>query len=265
MNSDKISATILVKDTPRYLKEVASALSAFGEVAVYGNGASGEALAILRQFPNVTLHQGPFLGFGPSHNRISSLAKHDWIFSIDSDEVATPELIAEINRLSLDPNAVYTVPRKNFFNGKWIRGCGWYPDKVKRLYNKTKTAFSEDQVHESVRAKKTIALQHPLIHYSYDSISDFLNKMQSYSTLFAKQNAGKKSSTLKALLHGWGAFLKSYLLKRGFLDGSEGFIISMYNGHTAFYKYLKLAEGCAGGPTKREDAAARQTQSTHSR
>ena len=90
---------------------------------------------------------------------------------------------------------------------------------------------------------KRIEMEGSLKHYSYASISDFLTKMQSYSTLFALQNQGRKSSSpIKAILHGMFAFWKSYVLKRGFLGGYEGFVISAYNGHTAFYKYLKLYE-----------------------
>ncbi len=90
---------------------------------------------------------------------------------------------------------------------------------------------------------QSVACKSPLVHYSYESISDFLQKMQSYSTLFAKQNCGKKSSSpFKAITHGFFAFFKSYIIKRGILGGYEGFVISAYNGHTAFYKYLKLYE-----------------------
>lgn len=86
-----------------------------------------------------------------------------------------------------------------------------------------------------------MTLKHPIHHYPYDSISDFLVKMERYSSLFAEQYCQKrKSSPLIALFHGCGAFVKSFFLKKGFLGGFEGFMISVYNGHTAFYKYLKL-------------------------
>jgi hypothetical protein len=88
-----------------------------------------------------------------------------------------------------------------------------------------------------------VPLRHPLYHYSYASVTDFLSKMQTYSTLFATQNQGRKSSSMsKAVLHGLAAFFKSYVIKKGFLGGTKGFEISVYNANTAFYKYLKLAE-----------------------
>lgn len=245
MNSQQISATILTKNCPKYLREVLRALDSFGEVALYDNGSTDETLSIAGAFPNVSIHEGPFLGFGPTHNKISTLAKNEWILSIDSDEVVTPELVQTINELELNPKCIYTFPRHNYFNGKWIRWCGWYPDRVIRLYHRDHAKFSGDQVHESIQKKglRVVNLDSPIVHYSYGSIHDFLSKMQTYSDLFAKQNKGKKSSSLtKAILHGFWAFLKSYILKRGFLAGKEGYIISAYNGHTAFYKYLKLAE-----------------------
>lgn len=240
-----ISATILTKNSQKYLAEVLTALRSFDEVVVFDNGSTDNTLAIAKEFPNVTVHIGTFEGFGPTHNKASSLAKNEWILSIDSDEVVTHDLAKEIQGLKLNPDCVYCFPRNNYFNGKFIKWCGWYPDVQYRIYNRSKTRFTDAQVHEAVIIKgmKIVELKAPIIHYSYDSIADFLTKMQSYSRLFAEQNKGKKkSSLLKALSHGWFSFFKSYVIKRGFLGGYEGFVISAYNGHTAFYKYLKLKE-----------------------
>lgn len=240
-----ISVTILTKNSQKYLSEVLAALKDFDEIVVYDTGSTDETLAIAKKFPNVRIFQKEFRGFGPTHNDASSAARNDWILSIDSDEVVTPQMAAEIQRQKLDPEAVYSFPRNNYFNGKWIEWCGWCPDRQIRLYNRTKTHFSLAQVHESILddGMRHIELKGPIKHYSYETISDFLTKMQFYSTLFAAQNCGKKSSSpWKAIGHGAFAFFKSYVIKRGFLGGYEGFVISAYNGHTAFYKYLKLYE-----------------------
>lgn len=240
-----ISVTILTKNSSKYLPDVLDSLKAFDEVLIYDNGSKDQTLEIACQYPNVRIILGTFKGFGPTHNLASKGAKHDWILSIDSDEIVTPEMKDEISNLQLKEECVYSFPRNNYFNGKFIRWCGWYPDRQYRLYNRTKTCFTEAQVHESIIIDKMrhVPLKSPLIHYSYDTIADFLSKMQSYSHLFAEQNLGKKSSSpLKAVAHGWFAFFKSYILKKGFMGGYEGFVISAYNGHTAFYKYLKLYE-----------------------
>lgn len=238
-----ISATILVKNGERRLKEVLNSLTLFDEVLLYDTGSSDKTLEIAKQFPNVVIFQKEFTGFGPCHNAAADLAKHEWILSIDADEVLSPELAQEIASLSLDPASVYAIPFCNFYNGKQIKWCGWYPEKHIRLYNKKVTSFSEAMVHEGVQkeALQEITLANTVYHYPYDSISDFLVKMERYSSLFAKQYYLKRhSSPLIALGHGLAAFFKSFVIKRGFLGGYEGFLISAYNGHTAFYKYLKL-------------------------
>ncbi len=240
-----LSVTILTKNSQKYLGEVLSVLQLFDEIVVYDTGSEDRTLEIARQFPNVCLYEGPFIGFGPTHNEASLCARHDWILSIDSDEIVTPALANEIQFLNLTRGHVYSFPRHNEYRGKWIRWCGWYPDRQIRLYHRLDTQFTEAQVHESIESDhlKEIPLHSPLRHYSYQDVSEFLHKMQLYSSLFALENQGKKKASLsKAVLHGGYAFLKSYLLKKGFLGGREGFEISFYQANTAFYKYLKLAE-----------------------
>ncbi len=240
-----ISVTILAKNAERHLQRVLEALRRFDEVILLDTGSTDATQQIAKQFSNVHIHEKPFTGFGEMHNFATSLAKNDWILSIDADEIATDELVDEIFALSLDPECVYTVSRHNYYRGKFIKGCGWYPDCPIRLYNRTKTAFTDAKVHESIICKgmQKRALIAPLLHFPYNSVSDFLAKMQSYSTLFAEQYQGKrKSSLVTALGHALFAFIKSYILKRGIFLGHEGFVISLYNAHTAYYKYLKLQE-----------------------
>jgi len=240
-----ISVTVLTKNSEKYLERVLTALELFNEVLIYDNGSTDRTLEIAKQYPNVKIHRGEFLGFGPTHNLASSYAKNDWILSVDSDEIVTPSLADEIRRLSLDPGTVYSISRNNYYNEKWIRWCGWHPDRCCRLYHKKTTRFSDVDVHESIITKglKTKPLQSPLVHFPYENTEDFLGKMQIYTDLFAKQNAGKvKSSFSKALTRAFFTFFKCYILKRGFLGGAEGFTISLYNSNTVFYKYLKLAE-----------------------
>ena len=241
----KISVTVLTKNSEKHLKEVLDALEGFDEALVYDNGSQDKTLEIAKSYPFVRLEEGKFFGFGETHNVASELAKNDWVLSIDSDEVLTPELKEEIGKLHLDPKRVYRLDRDNYYRGQKIKGCGWSPDAVYRLYHRKTTRFSEAKVHESLITEglQVIKLKNPLVHYSYDSIFEFLAKMQNYSELFALERRGKvKSSPLKALGRGWFAFFKSYILKKGIFDGYPGLLISAYNGHTAFYKYLKLYE-----------------------
>lgn len=240
---ENISICMLTKNAEATLGKTLQALHSFPEVVILDNGSTDGTLDLARKFANVRVHQMPFIGFGPLRNEAVKFASNDWILAIDSDEILSPSLLAELQNLKLDPHQVYALPRHNYYNGKKIRGCGWGSEWVVRLYHRERARFSDSEVHESLTVGnlKVVRLSFPLIHTPYRSTTEFLAKMQHYSTLFAKQNQGKKKSSLgKAIGHGLFAFLRSYLLKGGFLSGKEGFIISVYNGNTAFYKYLKL-------------------------
>jgi len=241
-----LSVTVLVKNAEATLAETLRSLESFPEVVLLDTGSTDQTLQIAAQFVNVKIFHAPFQGFGPTHNLVSSLATHDFILSLDSDEVLSDSLIEEIHALSLDPHCVYRIGRDNYFQGRWMKGCsGWYPDRIIRLYNRKTTSFTDAAVHEKiiVGSLQVVDLIHPMRHTPYRSIAEFLSKMQMYTTLFAEQNVGKKrSSVSKAIVHALFTFFKSYFLKRGFLCGFQGFFISLYNGHTAFYKYIKLLE-----------------------
>lgn len=239
-----ISVTILTKNSQRHIQEVLEALKSFDEIVVVDTGSTDQTLDIVKRFDTVRLYERPFTGFGPTHNVASSLATHDWILSIDSDEIVSDTLKNEIIALSLDPSCAYTFWRKNYYRNRHIKGCGWYPDRVVRLYNRTKTSFSNALVHESVitDSLNVVDLSAPVFHYPYERVADFLVKMNSYTTLYAEQTPQRKASIPQALVHALFAFIKSYFIKRGFLLGAEGFEIAWFNMNCAFYKYAKLAE-----------------------
>ena len=241
-----ISVTILTKNSSRYIEKVLTALERFDEVAILDTGSTDTTVEIARRFPNVIVHFHAFAGFGEAHNRITALAKNDWILSLDSDEIASSAIVDEILHTKLDPQCVYSFSRHNYYRGKFIKGCGWYPDTVVRLYNRNKTGFSDDYVHEKVLTDglKVVSFKSPVLHFPYNTIDDFLSKMQLYSSLFAKDKRGKKKASLfRAISHGLFSFFRCYFLKKGILLGSQGFEISAYNAITAYYKYLKLRDG----------------------
>lgn len=242
-----ISATILTKNSAALLREVLTALAWCSEVVVLDTGSTDATLTIAAEFANVSLHQlnGPFPGFGRAHRMAVALARHDWILSIDSDEVVSTALRDEICERTLEAGTVYTLPFENFYNGKLITTCGWSPDRHERLFNRTATNFCASDVHERVGTEGlgVVRLRQPVRHYSYRSPEDFLTKMAAYSRLFATQNAGRKrSSALKAVTRSAWAFFKSYLLERGVLQGAEGLIISASKAQTVFWKYMMLRE-----------------------
>lgn len=241
-----ISVTVLAKNSEATIADTLSSLQEFDEVILLDTGSTDKTVEIAKRFPNTKVCYHDFIGFGKTHNIASSLASHDFILSIDSNEIVSVELSKEILSLELDPMTTYSMLRKNYFRGKHMTGCaGWYPDWVCRLYHRGKTGFNHAKVHEKILqgTLESVRLKGTIDHTPYRKVGDFLAKMESYSSLFATQHAGKKKSSLpKAVFRGFFAFFKSYILKRGIFLGAEGLLISLYNGHTTFYKYVKLAE-----------------------
>ncbi len=236
---------MITKNADTSLEKCLASLSEFDEVIIYDNGSTDETLNIAKKYKNVVLHQGEFLGFGPSKAYAATLAKNDWIFSLDSDEVITEDLSFELLNMELDPKTCYEVRRDNYYRQKHIKCCGWYPEFITRLYNKNVTNFSNAMVHETVELKecKLKKLRFPINHYSFHSVSDFLVKIQNYSEIYANDMKGKKdASPFKAFSRGLFAFIKSYFFRKGWRSGFEGFVIALFHGLGTTVKYLKLHE-----------------------
>ncbi|MCP4330660.1 MAG: glycosyltransferase family 2 protein [Alphaproteobacteria bacterium] len=240
-----VSVVMITRDASAHLGEVLDSVRGFPEVVVLDNGSTDATLDIAAGYPNVRIEESAFIGFGPLKNKAIGLASHDWILSLDSDEVLSRELADEILSLDLDPSKVYALPFHNYFRGRWIRGCGWHPQWKTRLFHRRHAKFSDDQVHEGLRHPdhRVVRLLHPVRHYTADSVADFQAKERLYSELYVAQHAGEKRVGVPmAVAKGGFAFLRSYFLQRGILCGADGFIISAHAGIARFYRYLKLRE-----------------------
>jgi len=240
-----ISVVIIAKDAEQHIKNCLDSITNFSEVILYLNNSKDKTEEIAQNYANVSIIQGEFDGFGKTKKRATSFTKNDWLLSLDSDEVLSPELIKEITTKQLDDKTVYSILRKNHYQQKWIKCCGWNNDYVPRLFNKKITNFNKKEVHEGIitQGLSVKKLSYHLNHYPFDNAGQLLYKMNKYATLYAKEHHGtKKSSPLKALFSGSFAFIKNYFLQKGFLCGYEGLLISISNANGAFYKYIKLYE-----------------------
>lgn len=240
-----ISAVVLAKNNENTIRKTLESLQGFNDVVVYDNGSSDSTMQIAQEFPNVNLIQGEFKGFGWTKNKAASFAKNDWILIIDSDEVVDKELFEILKHKTLDEKCVYKLNFKAFYKDIQVKYCGWNNQKIKRLYNKKQTQYNSNDVHEDIITEgfKIEELGGNVEHYSYHSISQFVIKADHYSTLFAQNNVGKKkSSPLKAYFNGFYSFIRTYIFKRGFLDGYVGLVIAFSHMVTNFYKYIKLYE-----------------------
>ncbi|EQA3502484.1 glycosyltransferase family 2 protein [Campylobacter coli] len=249
MNLEKISVIIIVKNAQNTLFECLNSLKEFGEIILLNNESTDDTLKIAKEFQkdftHLYIYESKFIGFGALKNLALSYAKNDWILSIDADEVLENECIKELKNLELQEDNIIALSRKNLYKGEWIKACGWWPDYVLRIFNKNFTRFNDNLVHESLVLPsnvKKIHLKNGLKHHAFRDISHLINKMQHYSSLWAKQNIHKKSGVLKANLRAFWTFFRNYFLKNGFLYGYKGFIISVCNALGTFFKYMKLYE-----------------------
>ncbi len=242
---DTISAVVLAKNNECTIKRTLEALQEFKDVVVYDNGSTDETIPIAQSFANVHLVQGEFKGFGWTKNQAASFAKNNWILIVDSDEVIDKKLLKSLQESQLQDDTVYIINFTAYYKDIQVKYCGWNNQKIKRLYNKSTTQYNTNDVHEDIitEALQTQELQGNMKHYSYQTIEQFINKANRYSTLFAKNNVGKKkSSPVKAFFNGLYSFIKTYFFKQGFRDGYIGLVIAFSHFVTNFYKYIKLYE-----------------------
>ena len=239
-----LSVILITKNEAANIRDCLQSVAWADEVIVVDAGSTDATQVIARQMgAQVYVHDWP--GFGPQKNRALGYASKEWVFSIDADERVTPELRAEIEQMMRDGKTDgYYCPRLSQFCGKFVRHCGWYPDYVLRLFKRGAGRFSDSLVHESVLLTGTTAkLSHSLLHYSYLTQVDVERKVEHYSTAAAQQmlQAGKRSSWLGAALSAGWAFVRTYIVRLGVLDGSVGWNIASMNARTTYLKYRKLA------------------------
>jgi glycosyltransferase involved in cell wall biosynthesis len=185
-------------------------------------------------------------GFGKQKNRALDAAQGRWVLSLDADERVSPELAERIRQVVArdGPAAGYELSRISRFCGQWMRHGDWYPDRVTRLFRRGTARFTDDLVHERLEVQGRVErLPGDLLHDTMPSLDDALDKMNRYSggRALDKVRAGKRGSLFAALTHGWWAFMRCYVFKRGFLDGRLGLVLAIYQAEGTYYRYLKMA------------------------
>ena len=240
---EHISVVIIAKNSEATILNCLSSLSLFKEVILYLNDSTDQTESIALNFPNVVVFKGPFFGFGPTKQKAISLASNNWILSLDSDEVLDDLLIDNLIKTNLSNQCIYSFRRVLYYKKKKINFCGLDNEKIMRLFNREKTNFNNQLVHERIVVNNLNLkfLSGNIKHYSFNSISDFIQKIDSYSSLYSEQSS-KYASPFLALIKSIVCFLKIYFLKLGFLDGYVGFLISYSSATGVLYKYLKLYE-----------------------
>lgn len=193
-------------------------------------------------------------GFAAQKQTAVDRTKHDWVLILDADELVPQEIGPALFQCLAQPDpgvSAYSLYRRNFFHGRWIRRCGWWPDRIVRLVNKKKGCFSDDLVHEHwvVNDGAISQLDAYINHYSFRNYGELINKLQRYSSLSSRQLFLEKKTAMwwEPAGHGLWTFVQNYLFRLGFTEGLDGLVISLLNAGGSFFKYAKLRELCQYG------------------
>jgi glycosyltransferase involved in cell wall biosynthesis len=241
---EKLTALVLTYNEEDNIKECLESINWIDKIIVVDSFSEDKTKEICLQFDNLEFHEKEFMDFASQRNFALEKVDTEWVFVIDADERATKSLEEEIEKTLAKADAEgYKIPRKNYFLGKWIKYCGWYPDYTLRLF-KSKYRY-QGLVHESPQIKGRITkLKNPFIHYTYKDLESYVDKMNQYTTLDAekKYKAGKSVDVPYILIRPFLEFIKKYIVKKGFLLGSQGLILSLLSAYYQFLKNIKLWE-----------------------
>lgn len=246
-----LTVVILTKNEESNIREcISSVLPLRCEILVLDDHSSDHTCEIARSLgARVEAVPETVSGFGMKRQYASSLATHDLVFHLDSDERVNGELLFELNKVleGLKSNTIIEIPRLTFLFSKPVRHCGWYPDHKRRIYNRLHTNFSQALVHEDVVLKKDsriIRMKNPILHYSYPTLESFYKKQALYPVLWGQEKAikGKKTGLLSIPFRAVFFFIKTYILRLGFLDGKTGLWLALANMSYECSKYLCLYE-----------------------
>jgi (heptosyl)LPS beta-1,4-glucosyltransferase len=242
---EKLSVTIIAGEAENEIRDCLESVKWADEIVVIDSQSRDKTVEIAREYTE-NIHVKRWEGYSAQKQFALDQAVNEWVLSLDTDERVTEGLRREIEAIlagdaSLDG---YFIPRRNYFLGRWIRYCGWYPGYQMRLFRKRKARVHERKVHERFVVEGRVGyLKNDLIHRTHPTIDDTLAKINEYSTLNAEERAAeKKISALDLAFRPAAAFLQFYVLKQGFRDGVHGLMVSMIHAMTKAETYLKAWE-----------------------
>ncbi len=242
----KISAVIITKNEEKNIARCLESLKWVDEIVVVDSESTDKTVKIAKEY-NAKIVSPVWGGYGKAKNFGVDTACGEWILSVDADEELSEKLTNELKEIINNADACdgYYLKRKTKFMGRWILHCGWYPDYILRLFKKSKGRFDDKVIHERVLVSGTTGkTTGELLHYSYDNLEQYFDKFNRYTTISAKEELAKGTnvSIAKLLIKPVAAFVKHYIMKLGFLDGTAGFVLSVLSAKAVFVKYSKLME-----------------------
>lgn len=236
-----LSVAIITKNESINLRECLASVAWVDECVVVDSGSTDDTVAIARSMGARVVQTTDWPGFGPQKNRALAATTSEWILTLDADERVTPELKQALcQAMQTERDMAYAFPRLTYFLGKPVKHCGWYPDSAVRLFKRGRARFSEHLVHERLHVDDPVAtLDADLLHFSYRTPDDVQRKIDTYSRAGARELfiRGKNPGVLTPVLKGTWAWLRTWVFKGGFLDGSAGWQIANMNARTTCRKY----------------------------
>ncbi len=247
----RLTVTVVTWNEEERLRACLESVAWADEIVVVDAESTDKTVPVAREF-TARVWVRPWPGFVAQKNFALEQASGDWVLALDADERVTPELHERIvGILSEDgPADGYSMPRRNIFWGSWVRHGGLHPDDQLRLFRRGAGQFVGDEVHESVRlAGRVEPLREALVHHSYRSLEDFIERSNRYSTLAARDwiRRGKRVGLADLVVRPLGRFLSMYIVRRGFLDGWRGFVLAVLYADYVFLRMAKAWESSRTG------------------
>jgi glycosyltransferase involved in cell wall biosynthesis len=241
---NKISVTVITKNEEKNISDCLNSVKWADELIVVDSESTDKTVEIAKQFTDKVFIR-KWEGYVPQKRYALSLASNEWVLSLDADERITPELKDEIINLSPSDFSGFKIRRKNFLMNKEITSCGWEKDFQLRLFKKDKTDLNERLVHEKFMTEgKVGTLKNPMLHYTFESFTDYFNKINRYTSLKSEELLKKKKKIggWTIFSHSVSAFSAFFFVRRGFKDGVYGLIISLLHSVSTMMNYIKLWE-----------------------
>jgi len=238
-----LSVIIITKNEAHNIEDCLKSVAWADEIVVVDSGSTDGTVDICKRYTDKILVTD-WPGYGAQKQRALELATGEWILSLDADERITPELAKEIlSTMPITTLDAFEIIFSSEYCGKTIRFGDWWNDSEKVLFRRTKGHFVSLKVHERIEIiGKVGKLKGKIFHKAFPNLDLVLRKMNDYSTWGAEQkkSQGKKGGLFKAITHGFWSFFRGYVLRLGFLDGKEGFLLAISNAEGTYYRYLKL-------------------------
>jgi len=240
----KISGTIITLNAEKYISRAVKSLSNICDEVIVLDSESSDSTRDIAKSCGATVHIQPFLGDGAQKKEASKYTSHDWVFSLDADEYLDQDLIDFVNNTKLTDKKCdsFAFRRKNYCGDEWIKAAGFYPDYVTRLYDKTRVNYDTRHDHAAVQSQKVVKVKSHIIHNTYESMEEWIDKMNFRSTLSAKQlfDNGVKPSNIRPIARALWALFKKLIIKGGILQGKNGFKVAFTTMFNTYLKYIKL-------------------------